>query len=84
MFRDWKIEQWLDVSPSIPYTDEAGDFEMNGIVATDDDKYLLVCKSNSGQLFRVSLRNKKITEVDLNGVSIGNCDGLVLKVCIVL
>ena len=42
-------------------------FNFNGIVATDDGADLIAVKSNTGQLFRISLDGFEITEIDLGG-----------------
>ena len=37
----WRIERWLDVSPEITYTPSLTDFDLGGIVSTNDRRYLL-------------------------------------------
>ena len=51
----------------------------NGIARTPDGRALLVVNSTSGRLFRVDPRTGVATEVDLNGASLTNGDGLLLQ-----
>lgn len=41
-------------------------FNLNGIQITSDGKYLITVKMNSGQLFRISLKDKSVSEIKLN------------------
>jgi hypothetical protein len=41
-------------------------FNLNGISITSDGKYLITVKMNSGQLFRISLKDKSVAEIKLN------------------
>lgn len=51
----------------------------NGIARTPDGKALLVVKSDTGQLFRVSPTTGRATLVDLGGAALTNGDGLLLR-----
>ncbi len=51
----------------------------NGIARTPDGRALLVVNSTSGRLFRVDPQTGVATEVDLNGASLTNGDGLLLQ-----
>jgi hypothetical protein len=51
-------------------------FNANGIETTPDGRNLLVVQSNTGQLFSVAPRTGVATEVDLDGASLVNGDGL--------
>lgn len=75
----WKLEPWLDVSPTIAYTPSTADFDLGGIVTTRDDDYLLTSQGTTGKLWRIDLSTRAIVEVDLEGASIPNADGIVLK-----
>ena len=68
-------EAWLDLTGTIPYT--AGEFNVNGIVATDNGKHLLVSQSFTSELFRIDVATKSVTEVDLGGQAVAG-DGLAL------
>ncbi|MEK6681572.1 MAG: DJ-1/PfpI family protein [Nitrospirota bacterium] len=41
-------------------------FNLNGIRITPDGKYLITVKMNSGQLFRISLKDRSVIEIKLN------------------
>ena len=51
----------------------------NGIARTPDGKALLVVKSDTGQLFRVSTSSGRARLVDLGGAALTNGDGLLLR-----
>jgi len=68
-------EAWLGLTSTIPYT--AGQFNVNGIVATDNGKHLLVSQSFTSELFRIDVATKAVTEVDLGGEAVAG-DGLAL------
>jgi Cu-Zn family superoxide dismutase len=54
-------------------------FNLNGIAVTENDRYLIVVQSNTGQLFRISLATKEVTEINLGGTRLTNGDGLLLR-----
>jgi hypothetical protein len=68
-------EAWLDLTSTIPYT--AGQFNVNGIVATENGKYLVVSQSFTSELFRIDVATKAVMEVDLGGEAVAG-DGLAL------
>jgi sugar lactone lactonase YvrE len=78
-----ELEPWLDLddppiqSDPIPYT--GGEFNLNGIVATPNGRYLLTVQSNTGKLYRINTQTKQVTKVDLGGARLKNGDGLVLR-----
>lgn len=74
----WRLESWLDVSPVIAYTPLPADFDLGGIVSTPDRRYLLVAQGTTGQLWRISLQDKRIREVALDGALV-TADGLALR-----
>lgn len=53
-------------------------FNVNGIVASKDGRYLVLAQSNAQKMFRVKLADSSVTEVDLGGAAVAG-DGLVLK-----
>jgi hypothetical protein len=70
------LEAWLDfTSTTLVY--EAG-FNLNGIVATQDGKYLVVVQSNTGKLFRIEIATKTVAPIDLAGQPVMG-DGLWLR-----
>lgn len=54
-------------------------FNANGIAIDEGGKYAIVVQSNTGKLFRVDLRTKAVSQVDLGGRTVTNGDGLLLK-----
>ena len=72
------LEQWLNYAGTpIAYTTAPDDFEVNGIVASDDGRYLVVVQSNTGKLFRIEIATREVVEIDLGGAPV-NGDGLQL------
>ncbi len=64
---------------TIEYADFTPDaFNANGIVRVDE-RTLVFVNSTSGRLHRVDTRTKRITEVDLNGGTLTNGDGLEMQ-----
>ena len=75
----WRIERWLDVSPTITYTPSLSDFDLGGLVTTANRRFLLTAQGTTGQLWRIDLRTRQIAEVDLGGTRLVNADGIVLR-----
>ena len=50
----------------------------NGIAATPDGKYLIVAHYDAGRLYRVRLRDKQVTRIDLHGARLAGPDGIEL------
>jgi sugar lactone lactonase YvrE len=72
-----QLDPWLDLTGTpIEYTEG---FNLNGIVATANGRYLLTVQSNTGNLYRIDTRTKQVTKVDLGNETLTNGDGLVLK-----
>ena len=76
---DWVIELWRDVSDTITYTPPLTDFDLGGIVGTRDGRYLLTTQGTTGQLWRIDIATKAIIQVDMDGSSLINADGIVLQ-----
>ena len=71
------FSRWSDLSGSpIVY---AQGFNLNGIAASDDGKYLVTVQSNTGKLFRVDIATRAIGEIDLGGQAVPGGDGLLLS-----
>lgn len=70
-------EAWLDVSTTIPYSTAPGAFNLNGIAATPDGRYLIVVQSYNGKLFRIGVADRSVVPVQIDG-SVVNGDGLLL------
>jgi sugar lactone lactonase YvrE len=69
------VEPWLNLTGT-PAAYTTG-FNLNGIVATPDGKYLIVAKSNTSQLFRIDLETKEVVEITTDEPTGG--DGLQLQ-----
>ncbi|KRD45267.1 hypothetical protein ASE38_14930 [Cellulomonas sp. Root930] len=53
-------------------------FNVNGIVVSPDGRHAVVAQSNTATLFRIGLRDRSVTAVDLGGATVAG-DGLVLS-----
>ena len=53
-------------------------FNLNGIDATEDGRYLVAVQSNTGELFSIDPESKEIVEINLGGETLANGDGLLL------
>lgn len=71
-----EIESWLDFTgTALEY--QMG-FNLNGIASTPDGQYLIVVQSNTGKLFRITVADKSVTEINLSGGTVKNGDGILL------
>ena len=71
----YEFEEWLDLTGTpIEYVEG---FNLNGIVSTEDGRYLIVTHSTTGQLFRIDTESKEVTEIDLGDGEVAG-DGMVL------
>jgi len=72
-----RFEFWLDLrNTPIQYTQG---FNLNGIAATPDGKYLITVQSNTGRLFRIATDTREVTEITLaGGDRMTAADGLLL------
>jgi Cu-Zn family superoxide dismutase len=52
-------------------------FNVNGIVVSPDDRYVVLAHSGEGALYRVAIRDQSVVRIDLGGASVSG-DGLVL------
>ena len=53
-------------------------FNLNGIVVTDDGRYLVVSQSNTGRVFRITIATKDVVGIDLGFDRVPG-DGLLLR-----
>ena len=73
---EFEFEAWLDFTGTdLVY--EPG-FNLNGIAASNNGKYLIVVQSNTGRLFRIDIASKEVTQIDLGGATLVNGDGILL------
>jgi len=71
-----EIEPWLDLEGTpIRYQ---GGFNLNGIAATADGRYLITVQFNTGELYRIDTQSREVAEVDLGGETLNTGDGLLL------
>lgn len=75
----WTIDKWLDVSGSITYTPALTDFDLGGIVATSNGRYLLLTQGTTGQLWRITIATGAIAEVPIAGGPVTAADGIALQ-----
>ena len=75
----WSLQRWLDVAPTITYTPSTTDFDLGGITSTPGGHHLLVAQGTTGQLWRISLADKQIREVAIDGPLVRNADGIALR-----
>jgi Cu-Zn family superoxide dismutase len=73
----WAASLWLDAAGTIDVV--LPGFNLGGIVATPDGRYLLVSQGTTGRLWRVDLATREVMAVNLGGATIGNADGIVLR-----
>ena len=78
-FSHWRIDRFLDVSGTIAYTPPLTDFDLGGITLSRSGRYLLTTQGTTGQLWRIDLWTRRISEVDLGGTRVVNADGIVLR-----
>jgi Cu-Zn family superoxide dismutase len=71
------VEDWLDLTgTAIEYVQG---FNVNGIVVSQDGRYLIVVQSNTGELFRIEIATREVVQIDLGGAVVTAGDGLVLR-----
>lgn len=70
------FSRWIDLTGS-PIAYGQG-FNLNGIAASADGKYLVTVQSNVGKLFSIEIATKAVTEIDLGGQTVMAGDGLLL------
>ena len=71
-----QLEAWLNLTNTpIEYKKN---FNLNGIVATPDGRFLLTVQSNTGKLYRINIEDKEVIKVNVSGPKLTNGDGLVL------
>ncbi|MGW3151900.1 SMP-30/gluconolactonase/LRE family protein [Streptomyces sp. NPDC001177] len=73
------LQAWLPLSgtPVIYEKDNPLNVNVNGIVITRDGRYLVVADTNSKALYRITIRTRKVEQIDLSGAPVMG-DGLVL------
>jgi DNA-binding beta-propeller fold protein YncE len=54
-------------------------FNLNGIALSADGKHVVVIASNTGRVFRVSLRDRSVAEIPITGGPLPMGDGILIK-----
>ncbi|TSA81712.1 superoxide dismutase [Deinococcus detaillensis] len=76
-----EIEAWLDLSTTavkyLPFGPGSAP-NLNGIVVTPGGQYLIVVQSNTGKLYRITIADKTVKEIDLGGIEVHG-DGLLFN-----
>ncbi len=70
------MEPWFDFRET-PISYREG-FNLNGITATEDGRFLITVQFNTGRLYRIDTETREITEIDLGGETLKTGDGLLL------
>jgi sugar lactone lactonase YvrE len=74
-----QLERWLELAGTAIAFQPAPAFNLNGIVATADGRYLLTVHSATGELYRIGVADRSVTTVSLaGGATLPNGDGLLL------
>jgi Cu-Zn family superoxide dismutase len=73
----WQSENWLDFTGT-PLVYQQG-FNVNGIAASHDGRYLVVVQSNTGKLFRITVATKEVMEINIFGETVPAGDGILLR-----
>jgi len=73
----YTLERWLPLTGTpIVYTTG---FNLNGIVVSQNNRYLFTIQSNTGKIFRIDIATKEIVQVDVGGAVFTAGDGLWLR-----
>lgn len=72
----YTLDQWLPLAGT-PVVHTMG-FNLNGIVASDNGKYLFTIQTNTGKIFRIEIATKEIVEVRVGSVFMAG-DGLWMR-----
>ena len=69
-----KLEKWLDFTGTV-FVYNSG-FNADGIVTTENGRYLVVNQLSTGDLFRIDVATKAVTKIDVGGFDLTNADGM--------
>lgn len=70
------FEEWLDFTGTALQYQQG--FNLNGIVATADGRWLVAVQSNTGKLFRIDTATRAVAEIAVTGGELTNGDGMLL------
>jgi len=71
-----EAESWLDFTGTVLEYSEG--FNLNGIAATADGRYLLTVHSPTGNLYRIDTTSKEVSLIDTGGAELTAGDGILL------
>ncbi len=71
-----EAESWLDFTGTVLEYGEG--FNLNGIAASPDGRYLLVVHSGNGNLYRIDTDTQEVSQVDTGGADLTAGDGILL------
>jgi Cu-Zn family superoxide dismutase len=71
-----EAESWLDFTGTVLEYGEG--FNLNGIAASPDGRYLVVVHSSMGNLYRIDTETKEVIQVDTGGAELTAGDGILL------
>lgn len=71
-----RIDAWLAPPAKIVPSLAAGN--LNGIVVTADDRYLLVGQTGNGALYRIDIATRRLRRIRLRGPGLTGSDGMLL------
>ena len=73
----YTIERWLELAGTpIVYTTG---FNLNGIVISDNERYLYTIQPNTGRIYRIDIATQEIVQVDVGGATYPAGDGLWMR-----
>ena len=76
---DGQLGSTVQTIPLLPPYAQGAGFNVNGIDATANGRWLVIVQTNTGKLFRVNPSTGATTEITLGGQSVPNGDGLLLN-----
>jgi sugar lactone lactonase YvrE len=72
-----RIDAWL--TPPAKIVPPLADGNLNGIVVSADDRYLLVGQTGNGALYRVDVATRQLRRIRLRGPALTGSDGMLLS-----
>jgi Cu-Zn family superoxide dismutase len=72
----WTIDKISLAGTAVVY--QAG-FNLGGIAASDDGKYLILAQGNTGQLYRFDIATRQATLIDIGSETMLGADGILLE-----
>jgi Cu-Zn family superoxide dismutase len=70
-------EQWLPLTGTVASYVQG--FNLNGITASEDGRYLVVVQSNTGKLHRITVATKEVRTIDVGNETFTSGDGIGLS-----